>query len=87
MKNVTQVRLMTKTNILQLSAQLATFGAIDTMAAQSLWAIALREMSAEQCRALIEALPKTGAVAGVCRNGLLSLALERHTVPMGLGGK
>jgi len=68
------------TDILQLSAQLATFGAIDTMVAQSLWAIALKDLPPETLRELMAALPPTGAVAGACRDGLRSLALERHTV-------
>lgn len=75
------------TNTKQLSAQLAIFGAIDTMTAQSLWAIALQTLPPEQLRAMCIALPIKGAIAWACRDGLLALALERHAPPMGLGDK
>lgn len=75
------------TNILHLSAQLATLGTTDPQAMQTAWAIALKQMPSDHVRELMAAMPPTGAVAEACRNGLLSLALERHTVPMGLGPK
>jgi hypothetical protein len=80
-------QVITMTNQLHLSAQLATLGSVDPQAAQSLWAIVLQSTPPDDLRRLMAALPPTGAVAEACRSGLLSLALERHTTPLTLGPK